>query len=202
MPDYTIPAFDILNEEDGKRFVGESVKADSDLLRLLIMATTDRIEEYCGRFIVPRARTEYLDGNSAVEIGLSRFPVDVLTSVEFLADDGKGDKRVDGTDGTGDVWLRKALGELKLKPGQGAFPRGTRNVKVIYNPGFNPVPHSIKAAAGMLLNKWRRDQENNREDVTSVSVEGQSISYAREKMPVKVAGILEPHRVFGLGGAA
>lgn len=200
MPDYTLRAFDLINEEDAKRYLGISVDVENDLLRLIIMSVTDRVEDHLARQVIPRAKTEHLDGSGAVDIGLAMYPVDTLTSLEILNDDGTVSETVDVTDGTGDVWLRKEIGVLVLKGG--TFSHGVRNVKVIYSPGFNPVPSSINAAALMILARWWRDHENKRgDDIGSISYEGQSITYLNEALPMKAKAALEPFRVFGLGGA-
>jgi hypothetical protein len=202
VPDYELRAWDLLTEEDAKRYLGIATDVESDLLRLLIISVTDRVEDHLARQVVPRAKTEYLDGDGRVDIGLGNYPVDTLTSVEFLNDDGTVGTTVDVTDGTGDLWLRKEIGVLVMKPGQSTFPKGVRNVKVIYSPGFNPVPNSITAAAMFILAKWWRDQENKRgDDILSISIEGQTFSYSQDPLPSKAKGALEPFRVFGLGGA-
>ena len=200
MPDYQLRAFDLINEEDAKRYLGISVDVENDLLRLLIMSITDRVESFLARQVIPRAKTEHLDGGGAVDIGLAMYPVDALTSVEMLNDDGTVAETIDVTDGTGDVWLRKEIGVLVLK--SAVFTRGVRNVKVIYSPGFNPVPNSITWASLSILGRWWRDAENKRgDDIGSSSFEGQSITYLNEALPLKAKAALEPFRVFGLGGA-
>lgn len=114
----------------------------------LLADVTDAIETYCGRVFTGGvvSYTEYHDGANRPRIWLKHRPVVTVTSVT-----------INGTaldNSNNDAWtVNTDTGELIRGDGQDDprfaswFPRGTRNVVVVYTAGFSAVPSGVQRAA-------------------------------------------------------
>ena len=116
----------------------------------LIEAATSAIERYCRRSFASEEVTEYISGNGTSRIWLDRRPVVEITSVTV------NDVSLDNTANA--AWVLDPLtGTLTRGTGQHDsqlamhWPRGTRNIVVVYTGGFSPVPSDVKLAAVTLV---------------------------------------------------
>jgi hypothetical protein len=116
----------------------------------LIEAATSAIERYCRRTFASEEVTEYLDGNGTSRIWLERRPVSTITSVTV------NDTALDNS--SNDAWkLNPNTGTLTRGTGQHDsqlaihWPRGTRNVVVVYTGGYAAIPSDVKLAAVTLV---------------------------------------------------
>jgi hypothetical protein len=115
----------------------------------LIEAASTAIERYCRRTFASDEVTEYLDGNGTSRIWLDRRPVTEVTSVTV------NDVALDNS--TNAAWvLEPNTGTLTRGTGQHDsqlainWPRGTRNVVVVYTGGYSAIPSDVKMAAATL----------------------------------------------------
>lgn len=200
MPDYSLRSYEILAEEQAKRYLKMSQQEDSELLRQMIMAVTDRIEDYCQRPIIARARTDYYDGGNQYCLVLKAYPVVTLTSIDFLDVYGASYDSIVVTQPTGEVWLTPETGVLEMKFQQ--FPAGTRAVKVVYTAGWTTPPRAIEMAAELILAKFWRDQQNARDEIQSVSTGGETITYGNSELPPQAKSMLDLYVLQGAGSAA
>jgi len=113
------------------------------------IAIRAKFERIIGVSLLPVASTEYYDGDGTSELYLAHHmpwsaptpsPV-TLTSVTVIA-----------ADGTETAFTVAELADVvkyphKLVRRAGTFPRGHRNIKVVYSHGFVTCPEDIKQAA-------------------------------------------------------
>lgn len=163
-------------------------------LDLLIGAATVAIERHCDRtFSFATEIAEYLDGNNRSAIWLARPPIaDILSiTVNGVA--------LDNSDGN--AWTYDPnTGELIRGEGQydprfaNWWAKGFRNVLVVYNGGFNPVPDDVKSAAIAMV-KWLVDSYRITGILSSEKIgDYQYAAAIGAGFPATVAAILAPYR--------
>lgn len=166
---------------------------DYDVLVRIINACTERIEAYCQRVFVARGLDETLDGTGHRWLELRETPVNSLTQIDRLDEyDGSAQETWSTS---GDWRIDSRHGRIAFSDGR-HFIHGQQNYRVQYNGGYSAanVPQDVVLAALQLIAKTWRDFDKSRDDIESVSVEGQSVSYNRDDMPKKVKHILAPWR--------
>lgn len=122
----------------------------------------DAFEEICGVSFIPRIGQKTLNGNGTV---LLMLPLDAtaIRSVETR---------------TGTTWTAYETVDLDdvileswggiVRESRGVWPRGTRNVRVTYEHGYEQPPLEIKRAGLMLL----------RDSVVSSNIDQRAMSYS------------------------
>lgn len=131
------------------------------------------IESYCGRKFITQTHTEYQDGRLSNRIMLREWPItggpaDGATKPELSIDS----RSVFGTDSLVDVSTyfvdSESTFEIALVgcTSGGRFPRGTRNIKIIYEAGLGTVVGDdlpadlVNACLDYVL--WLYDRQNDR----------------------------------------
>jgi hypothetical protein len=191
----TLLAWALMNEDDAAAYLKIPVPTSSELetFQNIINAATRRVESYCSRPFVSRSVDETYDGNGLVRLPLNKYPIVSVTTLEWL-DTTTGGILVSYT--PTQFRIDSRLGYLYLTPGE-VFTAGQLNWRVVYAPGWNglaSVPDDVILAAKMLVARMWRDYTERKDDVESVSFEGQTVTYNKDPMPPKVRGLLDPWR--------
>jgi hypothetical protein len=79
----------------------------------------------------------------------------------------------------------------------GIFPKGSRNIKVVYTAGWaeGSIPEDLVQACLVTCQVWLRNQKNDTSGVGQVSIAGNNVQYHVEKLaPPIVLDILEDYR--------
>jgi len=139
--------------------------AEQLYVQALISAATEIIEKYLNRPVVEQTVTEYISGDNDESILLKYIPINELTSVTYISS-------VDGTEDLVDdaEFQYNEKGELRWNAwsnsssvNRGSWPRGFRNVKVIYKAGWPlisvPIPLQ-KVTADLVMGMYDPSQSN------------------------------------------
>lgn len=179
-----------------KAYLGISGTSYDTLLTDLIGAASKAVEGYCRRPFEAASYTEYLDGNADTVLQVSKVPVTSLTSVTI----GPNEATPEVIAGS-DFVLDQATGQIKLKPTSTAtpyFPRGFRNVKVIYAAGFATIPDDVKLACAMIVsnayNLHAKDNTLAAESLGDYSYQQRAGVTSSIMLPTEVKGLLDKYR--------
>jgi hypothetical protein len=111
----------------------------------LITAASRAVERYCDRTFASGTVTDTIDGDNSPRVFLSRPPITSITSVTVNG------SALDNT--YGDAWsFNPDTGELLRGDGKDDprfatwFPRGFRNVVVVFVGGYSSIPEDVKEA--------------------------------------------------------
>lgn len=173
----------ILDEDIATEFLKEDTPVapeKREILRLLINGITREVERHCRRPFVSKAFTEYYDGHSGRELALRQIPIVSVTTVDRVDEDDTSLNAYTSTD----FLIMSERGVLRFKDGR-VFTAGVWNWKVVYSAGYATVPEDVQTAALYMLAVAWRDVENKRQDVESISYEGETINYVTVPMPDK-----------------
>lgn len=192
MTQISLASYAFIDEDDVRRYLKLAEKVEGDIFTLLINAAVDTVERHVHRNILARSITEYLDGDGTRILHLAHFPIQSVTSLEFLNEDESVRQTV------ADYWIKSDEGQVWLKSWEGTAPRWTHSVKVVYSGGWTTgtIPSQIRLAGLMLVAKWFRDHDKQRDDITSTNIGGQVVTFANDPLPRKVEALLEPYRNF------
>jgi uncharacterized phiE125 gp8 family phage protein len=145
-----------------KEYLGISGTSKDDLIRRLINASTEYIENYCKRRFISTTHTnEMYDGNNYSEIQLKNYPIVSVSSLQYrdsLDYSGGGSwESVNASDyyyeaDTGRVYV--VSGNLSFESGisQRGFNHGFRNWRVTYIAGYATIPYDLEEACLQLIN--------------------------------------------------
>lgn len=165
-----------------------------DVLNLIINAVSTQIEKHCRRPIIVQTYTEYHDGNGTAELTLRNMPIDDLTSVDRIDEDGASLNSYTASDFV--VIARR--GVIRFTD-QRAFWTGRENWKIVYDAGLaadvDAVPGDIRLAALEAVAVAWRSFSHKRQDLESLAVEGQSTTFVKAALPKAALKFLEPYRV-------
>jgi hypothetical protein len=121
-----------------------------DALTQWANAVCEAIEGILERQVIQRDHTEYVDGNGGQFLYVRSPPIDQATCHVYV-DNGTRKFTEELTQGMeiaeADYYIEPAAGSIELFSGR--FPRGKKNVKVVYKGGWllAAVPSPIKLAA-------------------------------------------------------
>jgi hypothetical protein len=129
-----------------------------DQIGFFLNMLSEFADTYIDRELLAKDHTEYHDGTGTPELMLDHYPVNSTSATisafidwdfEFTSDD-----KIDADD----LFVDDERGILLYQ--NRVWPRGYRNVKVIYNAGYNSVPYdlqlSIQEAVAYF---WERRQQ-------------------------------------------
>ena len=118
----------------------------------LVSDASQAVEDYCRRSFSVASAVESVDGGGLGRVWLSNRPV---ISVQSVVVDGTA---IDDADGCGWV-VNPATGELVRGSGRSdarfapPFPRGTKNVTIVYLYGCESVPGPVKRACLLTVKR-------------------------------------------------
>jgi hypothetical protein len=158
----------------------------------LIAAASTAVEDHCGRTFASAATTESLDGPGLSRVWLSRRPVVSILSVTVNGE----------TLGADDYDFDPATGELYRGDGRTdprhvqGFPRGRRNVTVVYTAGYATVPAPVKRAT-ILVAKTLADQTQFTQTLQTEQLGDYravlNTTVQRAELPMSAVALLAPY---------
>lgn len=165
-----------------------------DLLNLMINGVTEQVEQYCRRPFITRAFTEYHDGNGESELALRNLPIVSVTSVDRIDEDGSSLASYVSSDFV-NIARR---GVLRFTDNR-AFWAGRENWKVVYTAGLGAtrdvMPHNVRVAAMIGVAMAWREFDQKRQDLESLSIEGESTTFIKDPLPKMAMERLKHYRV-------
>jgi len=115
------------------------------LIDSLIPVFSQSLEKYLNRVIVAADYTEYYDGDNANILYVNNPPINSLTSITVRS---STDTVINGSnfelDSKAGIIRWKDYGLDSTADIIGIFPRGYRNIKLIYNGGWVSVPEELQ----------------------------------------------------------
>jgi len=114
---------------------------DDTLITNLISRISDMIEKKCGRVFSIATYTEYHDGDNTDSVQLDQYPINSVTSIHDDTDRSYG---VDSLISSDDYVYYSEEGKIQLDGL--TFSKGLKNIKVIYNAGFDVIPYDLEQA--------------------------------------------------------
>jgi hypothetical protein len=168
----------------------DDTTTDNELERI-INAASRYANRYTGVDLLSREHTEYYDGDGGNTLFLDNFPVTTAAAdIDLWVDTDREYEDDDKIDG-GDIILYADTGKVVLE--DTVFSRGAQSVKITYTAGYAlaSVPADLAYAIKMICaSMWKR-KKDKLVNVTSVSMEGQSISLAEKDVPALAIEILD-----------
>ena len=181
-----IPALDTTQDAKIERFINTS---------------SQFFENYCGRKFITQTHTEYQDGRSSNRIVLREWPItggpaDGATKPELSIDSKSVFDATSVIDPTNYYADSESTFELVMVGGcYGTFPRGTRNLKVVYEAGLGTVlggdlpDDLVNACLDHIL--WLYDKLNDRRiGRTNKSKGDENVTY-ETSVPKSIIDVLE-----------
>lgn len=130
-------AFDAASVSDAATYTGRAILAMHDLV-------AESFEQICGVAFGARFHRDYLDGDGGTKLWLQRFRVSSVLAAAV---------RTRGTQ-TWTALTSDELADLQVYPNGkmqreslGAWLAGSRNIRVDYVYGYQPIPYEVKRAA-------------------------------------------------------
>lgn len=163
-----------------------NTSADARIERF-INAASDWIENYIARKIKSQTITEYHDGRLSNALLLRQWPAQKPTEVNI---DGTWQFAA-ATKLAADEYDVNDEGWLMLR--SSVFPRGTRNIKIVYVGGYSAVPSALEEACLMLVEYFYMHRNDRRSGVRSKSKNGENISYM-DSIPGNITSMLDNYR--------
>jgi len=175
-----------------------STITQDDTLERMINASSAKIEGYLDRKILKRTYTEYQDGRSSDRIVLKQWPIEKPTELW-----------IDHTSNFIDVKNQLDSSRYHVEDDFGVqligtmFPRGRRNIKIVYQAGYDTVPYDIAEAAIMTVSFLYDMRSDRRIGVGQKGKNSENTTFLGE-LPEFVTNLLEPHKRmdFGILGTA
>ncbi|KKM06468.1 hypothetical protein LCGC14_1743690 [marine sediment metagenome] len=177
------------------------VSADADrLLEDLINAATAQIETFTRRRL--KARTYKPTGAGAGEVNLKLngderisttkflFPEYPLNSIAALVIKDADLKDPNTLDVATDLVFVPETGLVVLINGD-SWKKGIQNIEATFNAG--EVPDDLERAARMLVKWMYLSTDRHRSGISSISTEGQTVSYIQRAMPPDIEFMLQKY---------
>ena len=123
---------------------------DATYLAILITAASTQIQGWLNRCLVSQTFTEKRDGEGYQTLFLPNYPVTGITQLDFIEPDAIVTAVMpNGADVTKYFFLGDG-GEIDFiinnPSGFEHFPRGFKNISIIYTAGLSPIPEDIQEA--------------------------------------------------------
>ena len=181
----------LATREELKRYLGiDAGETGPDaLLDQLLEYASERIESHCGRRFASEELTEYHDGPGTSRLVLDRRPVTDLSAAYVDADRDFGASTVIPAE---ELVLYPEAG-LLVRAGS-PFPRGARNVKVVYTAGYTSLPDDLAAACVKLAAAWYAHSQAGADGIRRETLGEYRAEYAGAPLPADVESALAPYR--------
>jgi len=170
-----------------------------------INSASDYFQQYTGRKLITQTHTEYQDGRSSNRISLREWPItggpaDGATKPELSIDSSSSFDSTSVVDPT-NYFVDSESGFELVLIGCGSsgstFPRGTRNIKVVYEAGLGTVlgedlpSDLVDACLDYVL--WKYDRQNDRRiGRTNKSKGDENVSY-EVSIPQSIIDVLDKY---------
>lgn len=193
MPSVDANAWNTLAEIQEELQISISETDHNDYLINLINRSYKILEAYIGQQIKSKSYTEHYSGDSTGKLLLKNRPINSITSIHEDVERVFGsDRLIDSGNYTFDA--NSGLVEIFQHDGTGPswFESGVRNIKVIYNAGYDTIPNDLKEA-GCKFVAWLFRRSNTAGTVR-VSLGGHSEEFDGEKIPKFIKFWLDPYK--------
>ena len=178
--------------------VSPNTSIEVEVIEQLINAITERFERETGRQILARAVTVRINGTGNRMAMLPGYPV--VSVDELLALEPDGTTWNEYSTGAADLYVT-ASGRMILQGANDlAFPCGTANIEVTYQPGWAEIPSDVNVAACQWVADWYRAWALKRDPIENISIAGVTAFVRSEKVPLKVQPVIDLYR--NITGAA
>ena len=174
-----------------KSHLNISVTTQDTTLERMINAASNKIEKFLDRKILKRAYTEYQDGRANDRIVLRQWPCDKPTELwddisgKFTDSSNQLDTEEYVTEGD------PAIGVVLL--GGLRFSRANKNIKIVYQAGYDTVPYDIEEACILTVEFMYDMRADRRIGVSSKGKNGESTSFLSD-LPDFVTDMLMPYQ--------
>jgi hypothetical protein len=152
----------------------------------LINAVSDMFERYTSRKLVQQTITEYQDGRTTRSILLKEYPA-LKPSALYISNDWIFDSTTLVDPAEYDIFQG-----LEVRFKNKLFDSGTRNIKIVYAGGYNPLPADLVEAALMMVQYLYVQRSDRRLGKDTISKNGESIKFV-QGIPTFITTILEPY---------
>lgn len=164
----------------------------------LINTASEMIAKRCKRILYKTTHTQYLDGSRTNRIILKEWPItggpaDGNTKPEVFLD--VGSEFGTGTElDTTDYYVDQDIAIVRIK---GSFPKGTRNVKVVYEAGYgnhasDDFPSDLQNTCLELVSFLLNKKGDRRIGIETKSKLNESVTYELG-IPAYIEALLEPY---------
>ena len=186
-------AGDLTTLDSLKQWIPVDNTNDDALLTALVTNVSTFIQSWLSRTIAQQGYSEVRNGQDMQLMLLSNYPI---VGVSALTVDGivipargplgPGTYATPGgyTFDSGAIYLSGCY----------RFTRGYQNVAVSYVAGFAETPDDIQQAANMIAADWYKTLRGKAVGVTSMSIEGQAITYMKQALPDAALLILQQYK--------
>lgn len=177
-----------------KQFRGiapSNTEHDAELARL-IEAVQSWLEGRCGRVFDRGTVTEYHDGSRGRNsLMVARPPIIGITSIhDDPAQLWSSETEIDPSD----YYIESAsAGIVRLRSGW--FADAARNVRIVYEGGYDPIPSDLEQAALEMIWSAREKGQHNLIGVRSRSIADGSVQFVNLEWDVLAAGIVHQYRL-------
>jgi len=168
----------------------DDTTTDNELERI-INAASRWANRYTGVDLLSREHTEHYDGDGSRTLYLDNFPVTSSVSEIALYIDTDREYEDDDKVESGDIILYSDVGKIIVE--DTVFSRGPQSVKITYTAGYvlADVPDDLAYAVKLICAAMWKKKKDKLVNVTSVSIEGNSVSIAEKDIPALAAEILD-----------
>ena len=174
---------DLTTYANVKEYLGLTDDNDEDFIGNLITRASDFIAKYCRRIFEAADYTEYHDGTSNKSICLKQYPVNSITS---LHDDLNREYGADYLIASTDYVIDEDAGILTLDGYR--FGVGLKNIKVVYNAGYETIPANLEQACIELVSMKFNTKETD--GIKSEKIGSYSVSYSEAEIPATIKATL------------
>jgi uncharacterized phiE125 gp8 family phage protein len=171
---------------------------EDTFLEKLIDRCTSRIESYVNRKLKKRSYTELYDGSGTQKLLLNQFPITALTSVNI----DQGQDFLPSTDVDIEAIVIQAEEGLLSWSGvvnsssafnAGIWSAGVRNIQVVYEAGYDPIPDDLAAACIKLVAVEFNRAREGADAFTAEGTAGHSVTWI-QGMPQEIDEMLLAYR--------
>lgn len=197
-----VSAFSLVTLDEVKDHLGIPL-ADASFdvtLERIIDRSSAWIDAYLSRLLISREWTEIQDGTRGNSLVLRNYPAWDISFFRSRSEDGTFDDPA--LDIPAAQYALEDSSVIRLIQGR-ILPRGTMNLKVVYQAGYRRADQTVTAApllpldivmACVLMVEFYYQTKNDRSiNVSSKSRSGQSVSLIHDT-PAEVKNLLEAHR--------
>ena len=177
---------------------GDDAATDAETERLINVAS-EIIAKRTKRILYTKTHTQYLDGSRTNRIILKQWPItggpaDGATKPE-VSIDGKSEFSVTTAVDVDEYFVDQDVMLVMVK---GSFPKGTRNIKVIYEAGYGTavgadLPSDLENICLELVQYLNQKHHDRRLGIETKGKSGESVTYELG-IPEYIDVMLEPYK--------
>jgi len=176
---------------------GDNAVVDAETERLINTAS-EIIAKRTQRILYTLTHTQYLDGSRTDKILLKQWPItggpaDGATKPEVFID-GKSEFGAGTEVDVDEYYVDEDIAIVMVK---GSFPKGTRNIKVVYEAGYGTaagsnIPSDLENICLEFVQYLNQKHHDRRLGLESKGKSGESVTYELG-IPTYIDAMLEPY---------